>query len=60
MVSFPKYIQIETSMVCNSNCVFCPHKEMERGPNYMEERIWKKIIDESRGKGSYLPAFHDQ
>ena len=50
MVSFPKYIQIETSIVCNSNCVFCPHKEMERGPDYMEERIWKKIIDESRGR----------
>jgi len=50
MVSFPKYIQIETSIVCNSNCVFCPHKEMERGPDYMEEHIWKKIIDESRGR----------
>lgn len=50
MISFPKYIQIETSIVCNSNCVFCPHKEMDRGPDYMEERIWKKIIDESRNK----------
>jgi len=50
MVSFPRFIQIETSVVCNSNCIFCPHKEMERGPDYMEDRIWKKIIDESRGK----------
>jgi MoaA/NifB/PqqE/SkfB family radical SAM enzyme len=57
MNSFPKYIQIETSIVCNSNCVFCPHKEMERGPNYMEERIWKKIIDESRGKGIIYRPF---
>ncbi len=57
MVSFPKYIQIETSVVCNSNCIFCPHKEMERGPDYMEERIWKKIIDESRGKGVIYRPF---
>src|SRR5512145_1574742 len=57
MILFPKFIQIETSVVCNSNCVFCPHKEMERGPDYMEERIWKKIIDESRGKGVIYRPF---
>jgi hypothetical protein len=57
MVLFPKYIQIETSVVCNSNCIFCPHKEMERGPDYMEDRIWKKIIDESRGRGVIYRPF---
>ena len=57
MISFPKYIQIETSVVCNSNCVFCPHKEMERGPDYMEEWVWRKIIDESRGKGVIYRPF---
>lgn len=57
MISFPKYIQIETSIVCNSNCIFCPHKEMERGPDYMEEHIWKKIIDESRGHGVIYRPF---
>jgi hypothetical protein len=30
---------------------------MERGPDYMEERIWKKIIDESRGKGVIYRPF---
>jgi sulfatase maturation enzyme AslB (radical SAM superfamily) len=57
MISFPKYIQIETSVVCNSNCIFCPHKEMGRGPDYMEEKIWKKIIDETRGKGIIYRPF---
>jgi hypothetical protein len=57
MILFPKYIQIETSVVCNSNCVFCPHKEMERGPDYMEEWVWRKIIDESRGKGIIYRPF---
>lgn len=57
MVSFPKYIQIETSVVCNSNCIFCPHKEMDRGPDYMEETIWKKIIDESRGRSVVYRPF---
>lgn len=57
MVSFPKYIQIETSIVCNSNCIFCPHKEMQRGPNYMEDFVWKKIIDESRGRNIIYRPF---
>ncbi len=57
MILFPKYIQIETSVVCNSKCVFCPHEEMERGPNYMEDWVWKKIIDESRGKGIIYRPF---
>jgi len=57
MVLFPRYIQIETSVVCNSNCIFCPHKEMERGPDYMDERVWKKIIDESFGKGIIYRPF---
>ncbi|MFO7370582.1 MAG: radical SAM protein [Bacteroidales bacterium] len=57
MVLFPKYIQIETSLVCNSHCVFCPHDEMKRSPNYMEEWVWKKIIDESRGKGVIYRPF---
>lgn len=56
MSSFPKIIQIETSLVCNSHCVFCPHNDMERSPQYMEDWVWKKIVDESRGQGvTYRP-----
>jgi sulfatase maturation enzyme AslB (radical SAM superfamily) len=57
MVKFPKYIQIETTVLCNSTCVFCPQNEMTRGPKYMEEWVWKKIIDESRGKGIIYRPF---
>jgi len=57
MVLFPKYIQIETSIVCNSHCVFCPHTEMHRSPNYMEDHLWKKIIDESRNKNIIYRPF---
>ena len=56
MILFPKIIQIETTILCNSHCVFCPHNEMDRGPKVMEEWVWKKIIDESRGRGiTYRP-----
>ncbi len=57
MISFPKKIQIETSILCNSHCVFCPHNELQRGPKQMEEWVWKKIIDESRGRGIIYRPF---
>jgi sulfatase maturation enzyme AslB (radical SAM superfamily) len=57
MVLFPKHIQIETALLCNSNCIFCPHKDMKRGPDYMEDWVWKKIIDESYGKGVIYRPF---
>ncbi|TAD96779.1 MAG: radical SAM protein [Bacteroidetes bacterium] len=57
MISFPSIIQIETTILCNSSCVFCPQNEMTRGPKYMEEAVWKKIVDESRGKGILYRPF---
>ncbi len=57
MISFPKIIQIETTMLCNSECTFCPQNELTRGPHYMEEHVWKKIVDESAGKGVLYRPF---
>ena len=57
MISFPKYIQIETSLMCNGRCNFCPHKDMKRSPINMEDWVWKKIIDESRDKGVIYRPF---
>lgn len=57
MISFPKKIQIETTMLCNSECTFCPQNELTRRPHYMEEHIWKKIIDQSSGRGVLYRPF---
>lgn len=55
-ILFPEIIQIETTILCNSACTFCPQNEMTRGPRFMEEWIWKKIVDQSRGRGiAYRP-----
>ncbi len=53
----PTYIQIETTIKCNATCWFCPQHNSLRSPNYMEEKIWKKIIDESRGLGATYRPF---
>src|SRR5262245_6110107 len=49
-VPFPQTIQIETTIMCNAACGFCPHHKMTRRPFVMEDWVWKKIIDESRGR----------
>ena len=52
----PEYIQIETTIVCNADCEFCTQKKVTRRPVLMEEKVWKKIIDDTRGLGiTYRP-----
>ena len=52
----PKYIQIETTIACNAECPFCPHKTLTRRPRRMHDDVWKKIIDDTRGLGiTYRP-----
>ncbi len=53
----PRYIEIETTIVCNAHCWFCPQNNTLRQPSYMDERVWwKKIVDDTRGLGiTYRP-----
>ncbi|MEI6080069.1 MAG: radical SAM/SPASM domain-containing protein [bacterium] len=52
----PDFIQIETNILCNAKCDFCTQHLVTRRPVQMEERVWKKIIDDSRGLGiTYRP-----
>ena len=52
----PKYLQIETNVACNAKCPFCPYSHMDRGPKVMEDWIWRKIVDDTRGLGvTYRP-----
>lgn len=44
----PRFIQIETNLACNAKCPFCPYVHMERGPMVMEDRVWRKIVDDTR------------
>ena len=52
----PRAIQIETNLACNAECPFCPFVHLERGPKFMEDWIWQKIVEETRGLGiTYRP-----
>ncbi|MFH1223066.1 MAG: radical SAM protein, partial [Pseudomonadota bacterium] len=52
----PNYIQIETNIICNAKCDFCTQHKVTRRPITMEDSVWKKIIDDTRGRGiTYRP-----
>ncbi len=53
----PRAIQIETNLACNAKCPFCPYVHMERGPKAMEDWVWRKIVDETRGLGIIYRPF---
>lgn len=56
-LNVPKYVEIETTIMCNATCWFCPQKNSLREPKYMEDWVWKKIIDETRGIGVIYRPF---
>jgi len=59
--SAPRFIQIETTTACNAACPFCRQKDLQRGPVRMEERLWRKIIGETRGLGvTYRPFLQNE
>ena len=61
MPEWPDFIQIETTIYCNSSCDFCQQKLVNRRPAYMEEHLIHKIIDESAGRGiTYRPFLQNE
>lgn len=53
----PRAIQIETNLACNAKCPFCPYVHLDRGPKFMEDWVWRKIVDETRGLGVVYRPF---
>ena len=43
---FPYLVDIELTNHCNLRCIFCGQREMTRPKGYMDEKIFRAIIDE--------------
>lgn len=39
-------VEIETTTLCNRNCIFCPLSKDKKGEKFMDESLFYKIIDE--------------
>lgn len=46
-LSFPNRITIELTNACNVSCSFCPRQEVDMEIGYMDENLYRKIIDEA-------------
>ncbi len=49
--AFPSSILVETTLRCPADCVFCPNKKISTRPKDMSWELFKKIVDDCRGKG---------
>jgi radical SAM protein with 4Fe4S-binding SPASM domain len=43
---FPSHLKIELTNYCNLACVFCPHDQMQRDVGFMDEALFRNIIDQ--------------
>lgn len=46
LLSFPRYLEIETVNVCNARCPMCTIEDWERGSKPMTDALFKKVADE--------------
>jgi len=45
----PKVLHLESSILCNARCIFCPTPRLildKTRPIYMDEKIWKHVLDQ--------------
>lgn len=47
----PESLYIETTNLCNADCIMCPHSRMQRPKGTMDEALFKKIIDDAVAAG---------
>ena len=52
--TYPNAIGIEPTNLCNLSCLMCPRPLMQRKTGLMDFSLFKKIVDESKGKTELL------
>jgi len=53
----PNLFAVETTSVCNLECIMCPYPIMKRPKGFIDEALFKKIMDRWAGT-SYLIRLH--
>lgn len=51
---FPFYVDIEPTNACNLKCIMCKRQIMTRPVGYMEEAVYRRIVDEMAGYNAGL------
>lgn len=48
----PEVIKIETTNACNGKCIYCPRDKMTRKIGFIEEDLYRKVVDECGAEGA--------
>jgi sulfatase maturation enzyme AslB (radical SAM superfamily) len=56
---FPKIVRLETTNACNAACTICPHGEMQRPVQRMDEVLFTRLIDECAANGCREVHLHN-
>lgn len=61
-IDFPAGILAETTLRCPADCAMCPNKKINNRPRDMSWRLFKKIVDDCRGKqvSEFCPFVHGE
>lgn len=57
--SKPLCVKIENTNACNSNCIMCPHHKMKRKLGFIDEKLFRKIVDECAELGVEHLSMHN-
>lgn len=55
---FPRHIFVETTSICNLKCKMCPRTITPVRPGTMDDKLFKKIIDEAKNYGHRSFCLH--
>jgi len=59
---FPTSVLVETTLRCPADCIICPNKKINTRPKDMPWELFRKIVDECKGKGvrEFCPFVHGE
>jgi radical SAM protein with 4Fe4S-binding SPASM domain len=62
MPDFPSGVLVETTIRCPADCIICPNKKINNRPKDMSWSLFRKIVDDCRGKQvkEFCPFIHGE
>lgn len=56
-IAFPETIHVESTNICNANCVVCPREKLSRKTGIMDNDLYDRIVDECANRKE-VKEFH--
>ncbi|MFC1461776.1 radical SAM/SPASM domain-containing protein, partial [Verrucomicrobiota bacterium] len=54
---YPQIVQVETTSLCNSDCIMCPHSKITRKKGHMDFGLYKAIVDDCARNQEFVKTF---